>query len=302
MNVDMVPLHHSMAISLHPKIQEPFQFQIIANPPNESSFPFFAPASLPYRYKRARPLSDVDGKGNSVEEGRKKRRLRLHLITSRLSRPFSVPATNINIAYRGGCAKNFVLGGKRKFGEHGGKKEFGIGSGKNMLRKIAILNRVRLQMQMQMQMQLHGAEEVLCVCRWSRSGSESKRKEERLGLDVGIHLKEIVKVTEKQNKRWNEFVLPPSPLGRSNYDVLDSEDDMFMDELEDGCEKEIYSDFNVMRPTGEGDDYEYMDTLDGLSPEDMQEQPPSPPEGEKVMEIFKEQRLHDSYFLCLESS
>lgn len=299
MNVDMVPLHHPMAIPLHPQVQEPFQFKLIANPPTESSFPSFAPASLPYRYKRARALSDVDGKGNSVEEGRKKRRLRLHLVTSRLSRPFSVPATNINIAYRGGCAKNFLLGGKRKFGEHG-RKEIGIGSGKNVLRKIAILNRVRLQMQMQMQMQIHGAKEVPSVCRGSRS--ESERKEERLQLDVGIHLKEIVKVTEKQNKRWNEFVLPPSPLGRSNYDVLDSEDDMFMNELEDGCEKEIYSDFNIMCPTSEGNDYEYMDTLDGLSPEDMQEQPQSPPEGEKIMEISKEDRLHDSYFVCLGGS
>ncbi|KAJ8064970.1 hypothetical protein OCU04_007274 [Sclerotinia nivalis] len=292
----MVPLHHSMPISLHPQIQEPFHFKLLTDFPNESSLPSFASPSLPYRSKRARALSDVDGNGNFVEEGRKKRRLRLHLVTSRLSRPFSVPATNINIAYRGSCAKNFVLGGKRRFGEHGGKKEIGIGSGKNVLRKIAILNRVRLQMQMQMQM--HSAREVLSVCR----GSESERKEERLGLDIGIHLREIVKVTEKQNKRWNEFVLPPSPLGRSNYDVLDSEDEMFMDELEDGCEKEIYSDFNVMCPTGEGDDYEYMDTLDGLSPEDMQEQPPSPPEEGRIMEILKEERLHDSYFVCLEGS
>ncbi|KAF7865480.1 hypothetical protein EAF04_006454 [Stromatinia cepivora] len=266
-----------MPISLHTQLQEPFRFKLLTNPPNESSFPSFASASLPYRSKRARALSDVDGNGNSVEEGRKKRRLRLHLITSRLSRPFSVPATNINIANRGGSAKNFVLGGIRRFGEQGGKKEIGIGSGKNVLRKIAILNRVRLQMR--------GAREVLSVCR----GSESERKGERLGLDVGIHLRGIVKVTEKQNKRWNEFVLPPSPLGKSNYDALDSEDETSTNEPEDGREKEIYSDFNVMCPLGEGEDYEYMDTLDGLSPEDMQEQPPSPPEEERIVEILREE-------------
>jgi len=42
--------------------------------------------------KRRRPLSDVDG---GCFESKKKRRLRHSLITSRLSRPFSSPATYI---------------------------------------------------------------------------------------------------------------------------------------------------------------------------------------------------------------
>lgn len=42
--------------------------------------------------KRRRPLSDVDG---GPFESKKKRRLRLSLITSRLSQPFSSPATYI---------------------------------------------------------------------------------------------------------------------------------------------------------------------------------------------------------------
>lgn len=49
-------------------------------------------SSATIQRKRQRPLSDVDGE---VFRSNKKRRLRLHLITSRLSRPFSFPATYI---------------------------------------------------------------------------------------------------------------------------------------------------------------------------------------------------------------
>lgn len=44
--------------------------------------------------KRARPLSDVDGPYTSTQ-GCKKRRLLRHLVTSRLSRRFSIPATHV---------------------------------------------------------------------------------------------------------------------------------------------------------------------------------------------------------------
>lgn len=217
-----------------------------------------------------------------MNEGRKKRRLRLHLITSRLSSPFSVPASNI--VNRGGCAKNLVLGGRKRFGA-GVKKDVG----KNVLRKIAILNRIRLQMD--------GARGCMRGCHFVNRGKERVE----LALDVNVHLKEIG--MGKQNKRWNEFVLPPSPLGRSNYDALDYEDEMLMDEEGDGREKEIYSDFSVMCPSRsgvEGDDYEYLDTLDGLSPEDMQDQPPSPPSEEGIAEMLREEeKQHDGCFVSL---
>src|SRR5277367_2581718 len=51
-----------------------------------------AKAAVNRPFKRRRPLWDVDG---GTSEGKKKRRLRLNLITSRLSQPFSIPATNI---------------------------------------------------------------------------------------------------------------------------------------------------------------------------------------------------------------
>lgn len=192
-----------------------------------------------------------------MNEGRKKRRLRLHLVTSRLSRPFSAPAS-----HRGGCAKNAGLVGRKRLGirQH---------HGRNVLRKVAILNRVRLQL-----------DEARNMMKMRRE--ERRDHFERSGLDV--HLKEVSKEINNQNKRWNEFMLPPIPLGRSNYDALDSEDEMGMSE-EDGNEREIYSDFNVMCPSGgDGDDYEYLDTLDGLSPEDMQDQPPSE---ESIVEMLR---------------
>ncbi|KAF7909948.1 uncharacterized protein EAF01_003666 [Botrytis porri] len=301
----MIPLHHTTSTTLGVQTQiqtqvsetlsPSFQFGPLNPSKSNATFKFtFSPASpspcLPYRSKRTRPLSDVDGNlnANTVNEGpgRKKRRLRLHLITSRLSRPFSVPASykharvfgmrGVSVKGAGGVKRLGVYGGD---GKGGGKKEIGIE--RNVLRKVAIFNRIRLQMRM------HGA----------RESTFRERKQQTL-LDVDMHLREILE--EKQNKRWNESVLPPSPLGRSNYDVLDSEDEMLMDELEDGCEKTIYSDFNIMCSSEEGEDeYDYLDTLDGLSPEDMQEQPLSPPEDERIVEMLKEEeRLYDSYFVC----
>ncbi|KAF7959787.1 hypothetical protein EAE96_001394 [Botrytis aclada] len=300
----MIPLHHTTSTTFGAQTQIQIQVSEALSPsfqfgpfnPNKSNgtsnFTFSPPSPcLPYRSKRPRPLSDVDGNlnANTVNEGpgRKKRRLRLHLITSRLSRPFSVPASYKHariLGIKGVCVKG--IGGVKRLGAFGGdgkvggKKEIGIG--RNVLRKVAIFNRIRLQMRM------HGARESVF----------RERKQQTL-LDEDMHLREILE--EKQNKRWNEFVLPPSPLGRSNYDVLDSEDEMLMDELDDGCEKMIYSDFNVMCSSEEGEDeYEYLDTLDGLSPEDMQEQPLSPPEDERIVEMLREEeRLHDSYFVCV---
>jgi len=81
---------------------------------------------------------------------------------------------------------------------------------------------------------------------------------------------------------------PPSPLGLSNYDALDLEDEI-EDEFHDGVEKieSIYSDFNIMNPcTGDGDDYDYLDALDGITPEDLPDTPPIPPE-EAIVEMLR---------------
>lgn len=91
-----------------------------------------SPASIPTprsRLKRYRHRADVDGEG-SGNFGKKKRRLRLELITSRLSKPFATPPTHIiskNASLRVGIwARQKVLG-------------------KNLLRKAAFLNLIRMK-------------------------------------------------------------------------------------------------------------------------------------------------------------
>ena len=238
-----------------------FTFTISAGP--SLKFSFDQPVSLPVPtnrpFKRRRALSDVDGDGN---EGRKKRRLRLHLITSRLSLPFSQPASNIvnrGISKIAVWAKNKALG-------------------RNVLRKAAIMNRVRLRMD--------AAKDFMRLQQERSKGP--------------LALREIV----VQKPRCYDLPLPPSPLGLSNYDALDLEDDM-SDDDHDGEEggidhaSSIYSDFNIMNPCGDGDDYDYLDALDGISPLDLPDTPPPPPE-ESIVEMLREkERQGDSYFVHL---
>jgi hypothetical protein len=75
--------------------------------------------------KRTRAVADIDGEHSCVQK--KKRRLRLFLITSRLSPQFSFPATNI------------VDRGSSKIAVWAKQKALG----RNLLRKAAILNGVR---------------------------------------------------------------------------------------------------------------------------------------------------------------
>ncbi|KAH8653723.1 hypothetical protein BX600DRAFT_440779 [Xylariales sp. PMI_506] len=88
--------------------------------------------------KRQRPLHDVDGPGTS-HLSCKKRRLRLQLITSRLSQPFSLPATHI--LNRESDEGTPVLSRFVKYAAIRAKK---AGHQTALVRKAAILNRVRL--------------------------------------------------------------------------------------------------------------------------------------------------------------
>lgn len=211
-------------------------------------------------FKRRRALSDVDGDGN---EGRKKRRLRLHLITSRLSRPYSQPATNI--VNRSG-SKVTVLGVGHK------------ALGRSELRKAAIMNRVRRRMD---------------EARVFIPLEHDSRGHARLSL------REIV----FQKPRTHEPPLPPSPLGLSNYDALDLEDafDSDDDESSDATSDRspaIYSDWNIMNPnTTDGDEYDYLDAIDGIRTQDMPDSPPQPPEESIVGMLREEQRHEESCFV-----
>lgn len=112
---------------------------------------------------------------------------------------------------------------------------------------------------------------------------QGRRSRERLSL------REIV----LQKPRCFDFPLPPSPLGLSNYDALDIDDDIYDEEDNEDVDKmsAIYSDFNIMNPTSssEGDDYDYLDALDGISPQDLPDTPPAPPE-ESLAEMLRDSK------------
>lgn len=116
-----------------------FDFDIPGAGPAQGTFDFsntslstsnmgltFLPQDPPRRgNKRSRSIADVDGDHSCIQK--KKRRLRLFLITSRLSPQFSHPATNI------------VDRGSSKIAVWAKQKALG----RNLLRKAAILNRIR---------------------------------------------------------------------------------------------------------------------------------------------------------------
>ncbi|RFU33736.1 hypothetical protein B7463_g2594, partial [Scytalidium lignicola] len=260
---------------LFAKDQYQFTFTFSASPALKLSFdrPVLVPPPPSRPFKRRRALSDVDGGGNA---GRKKRRLRLHLITSRLSRPFSQPATNI--ANRG--VSKIALWQKNRVN-------------KNLLRKAAIMNRMRMRL-------------------------DATRKQMLQEQDKDRHTLPLCELPPPTPRPLEP--LPPSPLGLSNYDALDLEDEPCccdwgnddgendgernQDAVDDGGPNkvsDIYSDFNIMNPTTElGEGYEYLDALDGLSPYGFPDMPPSPPPEEAVIEILKEkEREGDSYFVKL---
>ncbi|KAI8625632.1 hypothetical protein F5Y19DRAFT_261759 [Xylariaceae sp. FL1651] len=88
--------------------------------------------------KRTRPLHDVDGPGTDKLPC-KKRRLLLHLVTSRLSQPFSLPATHILI--RESSDNMPVLHRIQQLASLGARR---VGHQSSLVRKAAILNRVRI--------------------------------------------------------------------------------------------------------------------------------------------------------------
>lgn len=249
--------------------KDTFTFTFSAGP--SLKFSFDRPISVPIQsnrpFKRRRALSDVDGDGN---EGRKKRRLRLHLITSRLSRPFSQPASNI---VNHGISKIAIWGARNKT------------ASKTVLRKAAIMNRVRMTMD--------AAKDFM------------RREQERSKAQMS--LRQIV----IQKPRGKEMSLPPSPLGLSAYDALDLEDDVsdpyeedFGIDRSDSIDKvsAIYSDFNILNPVtggGDGDDWGFLDALDGIQREDLSDTLPAPPEDNIVEMLREKERQGDGYFVTV---
>ncbi|KAI9872147.1 MAG: hypothetical protein M1830_002020 [Pleopsidium flavum] len=212
------------------------------------------------RPKRSRPLTDIDGEG-SEHVRKKKRRLRLDLITSRLSRPYSAPPSHI--ISRG--TSKIALWAKQK------------ALGRNLLRKAAIMNRVRQR--------VVAAKEV-----------EQRRMElARQAFLYDDRSADLYTLADGRRRYQSPsdhvphrhyIPLPPSPLGLSNYDAFDDEDYPHSDgEHEEAEDQSVHSDFNILEPSESViDDYDSLGTFESDSTE---RRPPTPP-CEKVVELMME--------------
>ncbi len=125
--------------------------------PLSNTFTFPVIQNQPFRgtcCKRRRASHDVDGP-NTGSLGSKKRRLLRYLITSRLSQPFSMPATNIlNREAIASGDKRFLkfaaIMGARKIAAHHTPPFHHLHfDASEMLRRAAIINRFRLRMLVQ---------------------------------------------------------------------------------------------------------------------------------------------------------
>ncbi|CAI6340977.1 unnamed protein product [Periconia digitata] len=215
----------------------------------------FSPREIPQRpRKRRRTAGDVDGENSCPHN--KKRRLRLFLITSRLSPQYSQPATNI--VHRG--HSKIAVWAKQK------------ALGRNLLCKASILNRIRRQAMLARDAsaglgkvlleQEREQEHIQLATLTLKFGSHDtythmprpslSRPAEKVADTIqqrppntppplqkpyiqGIAATTTYKspndayfnqVPLQRSPRRSYLPLPPSPLGLSNYDAFDQEDDM----------------------------------------------------------------------------
>jgi len=251
----------------------------------------FSKSPKSFSRKRIRALADI---GDQPSGPKKKRRLRLLLITSRLSRPFSTPATHI------------VDRGSSKIAVWAKQKHLVP----QALRKAAIMNRVRRK--------------TLEREAWLRKDSGiSVGEDERAGVrkavlgNMGIAGPNGFGRSAPARKTVEHSL---SPLGLSNYDALDDEDGFYDDEHQycGSCpnspkkervknrmaeDDEYYSDFNFFdnsKEDGRESDDEYDDPFSlsvlpaGIARE---KRPPSPPDG-RLIELMKEkERQREVLFL-----
>ena len=187
--------------------------------------------------------------------GKKKRRLRLNLITSRLSKPFSSPASNVV--------------------DHGIKKVnvWKKGSGtvpaiaKDNLRKVAIMNCVKRQID-EMKM---GAERRETEMMLPPPIETPVQTHAQLMCQMALRDISLVKPRTPETSPS----LPPSPLGLSNYDALDFEDDDFgissWSDDEDANDRMDFghSDGSTTRSAIDGENYHFLDEMDGIPHDDV---------------------------------
>ena len=171
-----------------------FDFPFEAHLPPKLCFAEVPSAPPPRRYeKRMRPKADVDGEG-SGDIQKKKRRLRLELITSRLSRPYATPTSHIV----GRGSSRTALWARK------------IASGRHPLHKVAILNSLRL--------------DGFSVRKWPGPKYMSPSQ---------LHVEKVIEFRRNRTESplSSEIVQPaPNPFkGLSNYDAIDREGDPYGD-------------------------------------------------------------------------
>ncbi|KAK1764449.1 hypothetical protein QBC33DRAFT_200035 [Phialemonium atrogriseum] len=141
----------SLASTESPTSPSTFSFKQLSPVANESfSFPSRQPGALRNTFKRRRPVTDVDGP-NTASLGCKKRRLRRRLITSKLSQPFSLPATHvINREAAAMGDKRFLKlaalsAARRLHGATAPNPQHHHASPSSLLLRAAVINRFRLR-------------------------------------------------------------------------------------------------------------------------------------------------------------
>ncbi|KAL8740711.1 MAG: hypothetical protein Q9190_006617 [Brigantiaea leucoxantha] len=193
--------------------------------------------------KRTRSPGDVDGE-NSEHFQRKKRRLRFHLVTSRLSKPYAAPATHIisRKMLRGGLSARHMLGGR------------------SHLLRAAILNSIRVRKDKSTG---EGRQQI-------EVPEALKTEEDVNAMDIDIVPAGIrtPRIDMGDCSASDHVPASPSPLGPWNYDAYDHEDEPFEededeDEDEENNEGEIYSNFDNIG--AEAEDIEDYDTLSPFS-------------------------------------
>ncbi|KAL9579725.1 MAG: hypothetical protein Q9212_004938 [Teloschistes hypoglaucus] len=202
-----------------------------------------SPASI---LKRLRPQTDVDGE-NSVDTQRKKRRLRIDLVTSRLSQPYATPTTHIS---------------SRKALRRGpwAKARYRV---RSPLRRAAILNAFRARRTAAKHVEFKEDNLV--------TNLKSPQESEHLEVDL---VKEGIRTPRDpppEHHLPQQYLPPsPSPLGPSNYAAFDEEEDQFDDDNDDdgaensGGGRTVYSNFNQLGdPDNEVEDYDSLDPFSG---------------------------------------
>lgn len=159
--------------------------------------------------KRSRAVADVDGDADEANHMAKKRRLRLQFITSALSRPFAAPSTYIN--------------GRSAF--TAARLAFQRRIGRSLLRRAAIENWMRLRRGLNLSVLYTVSDPRFAAA----ARLEALDGTVRLGADEH-HDALIMCPTQARS---------PSPLGLSNYQALDLEENPFDEGSWSGADDEM---------------------------------------------------------------